>query len=262
MATEAPAVLITGAGRGIGKALALGFAGAGYRVAVGSPTMSRNEAVAAAIADQGGQALPFALDVADEARVADAMAQIVQTFGRLDVLVNNAALKPAFVGPDERRLQDLTLATWNRVLAVNLTGAFLCARAAVNLMGPQGGGSIISVSTLSAVTPRESEPVYAVTKAALNMLTRVLAMETAPHGIAVNAMAVSYTVSDDDPRQRTLAPEQKARAMRPAAWVPLALHLARRRPAEGTGEVIDAQEWNVAHGHGGREVWSWGASAG
>jgi 3-oxoacyl-[acyl-carrier protein] reductase len=254
--------LITGAGRGIGKALALGFAEAGYRVAVGSPTTSRNEAVAAAIADQGGEALALALDVGDEANVADAMDRVMQRFGRLDVLINNAALKPAFVGQEERLLKDLSLATWNRVLAVNLTGAFLCARAAVNLMLPRGGGSIINVSTLSAVTPRESEPIYAVTKAALNMLTNVLAMETAAHGIAVNAMAVGYTVTDDDPRQRTIAPEQKARAMRPAAWVPLALHLARRQPAEGTGEVFDALEWNMANGHGGREVWSWGASAG
>jgi NAD(P)-dependent dehydrogenase (short-subunit alcohol dehydrogenase family) len=142
---------------------------------------------------------------------------------------------------------------------VNLTGPFLCSRAAINLMIPQGGGSIINVGTLSAVRPREGEPVYATTKAALNMLTKVLAMETQQLGIAVNAMAVSYTVSDDDGGQRALSAEQKARAMRPEAWVPLALHLARQTPADGSGQVFDALDWNATHGHGGREVWSWGA---
>lgn len=260
MTEPSPAVFVTGAGRGIGKALALGFASAGYRVAVGSTTMSRNEAVTAAIVQQGGQALPLSIDVSDEDSVADAMERVVRTFGRIDVLVNNAALKPAFVGSDERLLKDLSLATWNRVLGVNITGPFLCSRAAINLMIPQGKGSIINVSTLSAVQPRESEPVYAVTKAALNMLTKVLAMETQQHGIAVNAMAVSYTVSDDDQGQRSLNPEQAARAMRPEAWIPLALHLARQSPSDVTGEVFDALDWNASHGYGGREQWSWAAA--
>jgi NAD(P)-dependent dehydrogenase (short-subunit alcohol dehydrogenase family) len=162
---------------------------------------------------------------------------------------------------EEKLLKDLSLATWNRVLGVNLTGPFLLSRAAVNHMIPRGRGSIINVSTLSAVRPRESEPIYCVTKAALNMLTQVLAMETRDHGISVNAMAVSYTVMDEGPA-RALAPAQRSRAMRPEAWVPLALQLARQSPAEGTGEVFDALDWNASHGHGGAETWSWGASTG
>src|SRR5207249_4760907 len=139
---EQPTVLVTGAGRGIGRALALGFASAGYRVAVGSPTMSRNETVAAAIVERGGQALPLFIDVSDEESVGDAMDQVVRTFRSLDVLVNNAALKPGFVEPSEKLLKDLSLATWNQVLGVNITGPFLCSRTAINLMIPQGKGSI------------------------------------------------------------------------------------------------------------------------
>ena len=256
---QSPAVFVTGAGRGIGKALALGFADAGYRVGLGSTTRERDEAVAAEIKERGGDALAVPLDVGDPDSVAAAMEQILKRFGQLDVLVNNAALKPGFVRAEEKLLKDLSLATWNRVLGVNLTGPFLLSRAAVNHMIPREKGSIINVSTLSAVRPRDSEPVYAVTKAALNMLTKVLAMETQEHGIAVNAMAVSYTISDDDPSQRQQPPAQRARAMRPEAWVPLALHLARQDPAEGTGDIYDALDWNAANGHGGRETWSWEA---
>ncbi len=252
-----PVVFVTGAGRGIGKALALGFAREGYRVAVGSTTMARNEAVAASIAADGGEALPFHVDVAEEQSVTAAVDGIVERFGRIDVLINNAVLKPGFVTEPERLLKDLKLPTWERVLDVNITGAFLCARACANLMMDQGSGSIINVSTLSAVNPRASEPAYAVSKAALNMLTKVHAMEVGDHGVAVNAMAVTYTLDAD--QAQSVSPERRARAMRPDAWLPPALHLARQTPAELNGEIIDAMAWNVANGHGGRDVWSWDA---
>jgi len=143
------------------------------------------------------------------------------------------------------------------VLAVNITGAFLCARACADVMMAQGGGSIVNVSTLSAVTPREGEPAYAVSKAALNMLTKVHAMEVGPHGVAVNDMAVGFTVDAD--QAGAMPPKRRARAVKPEAWVPLALHLAQQTPAEMSGEIIDAMAWNVGNGHGGREVWGWGA---
>ena len=253
--TNKPVVFVTGAGRGIGKALALGFAREGYRIGVGSTTMARNEAVAASIVADGGEALPLHVDLAQERSVMGTIDEIVERFGRIDVLINNAALKPGFVSEKERLLKDLTLATWERVLSVNITGAFLCARACANVMVGQGSGSIINVSTLSAVNPREGEPAYAVTKAALNMLTKVHAMEVGHHGVAVNAMAVTYTLDAD--QAQSVSPERRARAMRPEAWLPPALHLARQRPAELNGEIIDAMAWNVANGHGGRDVWGW-----
>ena len=250
-----PVVFVTGAGRGIGKTLALGFAHEGYRIGVGSTTMARNEAVAASIVADGGEALPFHVDVAQEQSVTAAVDGIVERFGRIDVLINNAALKPGFVTERERLLKDLSLATWERVLGVNITGAFLCARACANVMMDQGSGSIINVSTLSAVNPREGEPAYAVSKAALNMLTKVHAMEVGHHGVAVNDMAVTYTLDAD--QAESAPPERRARAMRPEAWLPLALHLAHQTPAQLNGEIIDAMAWNVANGHGGREVWGW-----
>jgi 3-oxoacyl-[acyl-carrier protein] reductase len=224
---------------------------------VASTTQPRNEAVAKEIVDAGGEAVPLQLDVSQQAAVDDAINGIVQQSGRLDVLVNNAALKPGFVPPEQRLLKDLPLATWQRVLDVNITGAFLCARAAANVMIPRGHGSIINVSTLSAVRPREGEPAYAVTKAALNMLTKVQAMEVGDLGIAVNCMAVTYSLNEEEASR--MAPQQRSRAMKPEAWVPIALHLARVTPAEANGEIFNALEWNAANGHGGPEVWSWGA---
>ena len=255
--TDSPVVIVTGGGRSIGKALALGFGREGYRLAVASPTQSRNEAVAKEILDAGGEALPVQLDVSQEQAVDDVVNRLVQQFGRLDVLVNNAALKPGFVPAEQRLLKDLPLATWQRVLDVNITGAFLCAKACANVMIPQGRGSIINVSTLSAVNPREGEPAYAVTKAALNMLTKVQAMEVGKLGIAVNCMAVTYSLNEEEAAR--MAPQQRSRAMKPEAWVPIALHLARVNPSEASGEIFNAREWNAANGHGGPEVWSWGA---
>lgn len=180
----------------------------------------------------------------------------VERFGRIDVLINNAALKPGWVTTEERLIKDVSVATWERVLSVNTTGAMLCARACANVMIGQGGGSIINVSTLSAVNPREGEPAYAVSKAALNMLTKVHAMELGEHHVAVNAMAVGFTL---DAEQAELAPpDRRARAIRPEAWLPLALHLAHETPAGMHGEIIDAMAWNIENGHGGREVWAWG----
>src|SRR2546425_11311326 len=104
---DSPVVLVTGGGRSIGKALALGFGREGYRVAVASTTQSRNEVVAKEIVDAGGEAFPIQVDVSQEQAVDDAVDRIVQQFGRLDVLVNNAALKPGFVPAEQRLLKDL-----------------------------------------------------------------------------------------------------------------------------------------------------------
>ena len=187
--------------------------------------------------------------------MAAAVDGVVERFGRIDVLVNNAALKPGFVTEKENLIKDISVATWDRVLSVNITGAMLCARACADVMMEQGGGSIINVSTLSAVVPRPAEPAYAVSKAALNMLTKVHAMEVGDQGVAVNAMAVGYTLTAE--QAEAMPPERRARAVRPEAWVPLALHLAHQKPADMNGEIVDAMSWNEANGHGGREVWGW-----
>jgi NAD(P)-dependent dehydrogenase (short-subunit alcohol dehydrogenase family) len=248
---------ITGAGRGIGRTLAQGFDADGYRVAVASTTAARNDAVVKSIVDAGGDAFALTVNVADEESVVDAVDTIVKRYGRLDVLINNAVLKPGFVPPEHRALTEMPLQTWQRVLDVNLTGAFLCARTCAKVMLKAGRGSIINVSTLSAVKPREGEPAYVVSKAGMNLLTKVLAMEVGPKRIAVNSMAVGYTITEAEDLAR-LGDQQRARAMRPEAWLPLALHLAQQSP-DASGEVFDAMDWNVANGHGGPETWSWTA---
>src|SRR4051812_37544332 len=112
--------LVTGGGRGIGKAIAVGLAGAGYRVVVASTTQANNEAIAEEIRAGGGEALAVELDVSDEASVARVVDETLDRFGRIDVLVNNAGLKGGHFPAEQRRLVDVSLDRWRRMFAVNV----------------------------------------------------------------------------------------------------------------------------------------------
>ncbi len=184
--------LVTGASSGIGAAVAVELARAGAAVAVnyaGNPAGA--QAVADAIAGSGGQAMIVKADVSVEAEVTAMFAAVVAAFGRLDVLVNNAGLQrdAAFV--------DLTLADWERVLAVNLTGQFLCARAAVRQFLAQplqpevsaARGKIICMSSVHDLIPWAGHVNYAASKGGVSLLMRSLAQEVADKKIRVNAIS-------------------------------------------------------------------------
>lgn len=184
----APLILITGAGRGIGAACALLAARRGYSVCVNYlRDAEAATAVAGAIERAGGSAMAIQADVAREADVLRMFAAIDARFGRLDALVNNAAILGR-----QTRVEHMDAARIERILATNVTGSFLCAREAVRRMSTAhggNGGAIVNISSRAAVLGSAGEYVdYAASKAAVDALTVGLAKEVAAEGIRVNAV--------------------------------------------------------------------------
>jgi NAD(P)-dependent dehydrogenase (short-subunit alcohol dehydrogenase family) len=184
---DGEAALVTGAGRGIGRAIAARLAAAGAAVALADIDAQAAEGAAAALREGGARAIGLALDVADEASVDAATARTRREFGRLDVLVANAGT--ARRGP----ATDLARADWDAVLAVNLTGVFLCARAAAREMREAGGGRIVATASIMGLSGGlyPNAP-YQATKGAIVNLVRALALEWASAGIRVNAVAPTW----------------------------------------------------------------------
>jgi NAD(P)-dependent dehydrogenase (short-subunit alcohol dehydrogenase family) len=251
---EGRVALVTGGGRGIGKVIALGLAGQGYRVVVASTTTANNEAVVEEIQASGGEALAVELDAGVEASVAAMVEHALTRFGRIDVLVNNAGLKGSFFPPDERRLEAVSLDRWRRMFAVNVEGPLLCMQHCLPAMREAGAGSIINIGSGSALRDEEGGGPYAATKAALHAFTRTLANELRSAHIAVNAILPGNTQTEHTDLNN-LRPGQANSMLKTATCVPLTLFLAGQREAEVTGQLINALEWNAEHGLGGREVW-------
>jgi NAD(P)-dependent dehydrogenase (short-subunit alcohol dehydrogenase family) len=183
MTTEIKKVaLVTGAARGIGLGVAKKFLSQGWRVALLDIEGELLRAARAAL-DDADNTLALQCDVADAGLVASAMAAVSIRFGRLDALVNNAGV--AVFAPLLESSDD----DWNRVLAVNLTGPFLCTKAAVPLMREQGGGAIVNITSISAVRASTLRAAYGTSKAGLAHLTKQLAVELAGLSIRVNAVA-------------------------------------------------------------------------
>jgi NAD(P)-dependent dehydrogenase (short-subunit alcohol dehydrogenase family) len=179
--------VVTGAGAGIGRATALALARGG---AVVHALDRDGERAAETAAAAGGTA--HAIDVSDEAAVEAAMAAVAERSGRLDILVNNAGTAI------RRATLDLPLADWDKVIAVNLTGVFLCARAAARHMIPQGGGAIVNMASIMGLSGGGLYPniSYQSSKGAVVNLTRALAVEWARDRIRVNAVAPTWVRTD------------------------------------------------------------------
>ena len=174
--------VVTGAGGGLGRAIAAGLAAAGSRIALLDRTAEAAEAALAAM-PENAEAIAVACDVSDPASVAAAAREVEMRLGPCGVLVNNAALlRP---GP----LETLPLAQWNEQIGVNLTGYFLCAQAFARQMRARGGGSIVHVASISASHPQGSSGAYSVAKAAVVMLSRQLAIECGSAGIRSNVVS-------------------------------------------------------------------------
>jgi NAD(P)-dependent dehydrogenase (short-subunit alcohol dehydrogenase family) len=174
--------LVTGAARGIGLAVAKRFLVEGWHVALLDIENQLLHGAVAALADPDNT-LSLHCDVSDAAAVAAAIATVEARFGRLDALVNNAGV--AVFAP----LLETSDDDWNRVLAVNLTGPFICAKAAVPLMRDHGGGAIVNITSISAVRASTLRSAYGTSKAGLAHLTKQLAVELASLGIRVNGVA-------------------------------------------------------------------------
>jgi NAD(P)-dependent dehydrogenase (short-subunit alcohol dehydrogenase family) len=202
--------LITGGGRGIGRAVAFAFAREGARVALVARTASEVERVAAEIADECDvETVSATCDVSDAAAVNRAFASLAEKFGRgCDVLVNNAGVAesaPILKTDDEM---------WQRHLAINLTGTFLCTRAALPRMIERGWGRIINVASIAGKTGAPYIAAYAASKHGVLGLTRSVALEVATKGVTVNAICPGYV--DTDMTTRALE-NIEAKTGRPAA---------------------------------------------
>ena len=178
------AALVTGGGKNIGRAIALDLADGGADVAIFTRAdISSAKSVAGEIETKGVRSLALLADVTDEEAVKRAMEQTLAAFGRLDILVNNASIRP------EVPLENMTLDAWHQVLAVTLDGAFLCARAALPALEKSGQGAIINIGGLTAYTGAIHRAHVVTAKAGLDGLTKALALELAPKGITVNLVS-------------------------------------------------------------------------
>lgn len=178
--------LVTGSARGIGFATAQRFLADGWRMAlldIDRDTLERSHAALTKPAGMAERIIAIHCDVADPAGVKAALATVAQKFGRLDALVNNAGI--AIFKP----ILDLSYEDWSRVLAVNLTGPFLCAQAAAPLLRDSGGGAIVNITSISGMRASTLRTAYGTSKAGLAHLTQQQAVEFAALGIRVNAVA-------------------------------------------------------------------------
>ncbi len=179
--------LITGASRGIGLAIARTYAAAGAKVVISSRKQAALDAAAAQIREAGGAALPIAAHTGSEEAVANLVEQAAQTYGGIDILVNNAATNPHF-GP----ILTAEDSHWDKILDVNVKGYFRVAKACAASMKARGGGKIINVASIAGKAPQPGMGIYCVSKAAVLMLTEVLAAELAADNIQVNAIAPGF----------------------------------------------------------------------
>lgn len=185
--------LITGAGQGIGRAFALRFAAEGALVAIADLNAERAAAVAAEVRSAGGQALAISANVADEDSVTAMVEAVTGEFGRLDVLLNNAAI---FSTIEMKPFYDISLAEWQQLMAVNLTGVFLCCRAVAGPMRAQQRGRIISISSSTVLMGRANYAHYVASKAGVVGLTRAMATELGGDNITVNAIMPGSTETE------------------------------------------------------------------
>ncbi|MGI8854034.1 MAG: SDR family NAD(P)-dependent oxidoreductase [Methyloceanibacter sp.] len=233
--------LVTGAGAGIGRAIAETFAREGAQVVVADIDGDSAKATADAIVKSNGAAAAHEVDVTDTAQVQALMATIGKAHGRLDVLVNNAGVGER---SDFRHLSD---EAWDRVWKVNLDGTVRCAREAFELLRASGKASVINLSSIMSVKHTRQMAVYSATKGAVSALSRSLAVEYAPYGIRVNTLLPGYVetaligryISNPMIAKGLLAQTPLRRFGRPEDIANAALFLASDEAAYITGAALN-----------------------
>jgi NAD(P)-dependent dehydrogenase (short-subunit alcohol dehydrogenase family) len=199
-------VIITGAGQGIGRVFARSFGMAGARVVIAEINESKAAAVSKEIMEAGGQSLAVTTDVSDPASIDEMIDAVEDEYGRIDVLINNAAI---FSRLEMRPFDQISLEEWEQVLRVNLTGPFLCARAVVPAMRRAKWGRIINVGSGAVRLGRPNYLHYIASKAALAGMSLSMAREVSADGITVNAILPGVTFTGIE--RKTVTPEQKER---------------------------------------------------
>lgn len=180
--------LVTGASRGIGESIARLLAAYGAHVIVSSRKIEGCEAVASSIREKGGKASALACHVGEMAQIDATFASIKEQFGRLDILVNNAAANPFF-----GHILDTDLAAYDKTVDVNVRGYFFMSVAAGKMMKEQGGGVILNTASVNGISPGDMQGIYSITKAAVISMTKAFAKECGPLNIRVNALLPGLT---------------------------------------------------------------------
>lgn len=236
-------VIVTGAGQGIGRELARQFAAAGAAVVVADLDVANANTVVDEIREAGGAGMAVKVDVADETSVDAMVDAVVDEWGRVDVLINNASI---FSTLEKKPFDEISLAQWEQVLKVNVTGTYVCVRAVAAHMRGAGFGRIINVSSDAVTRGTVNYLHYVTSKSAIIGMTNSLARELGPHGITVNcvrpgsvATEVDRTVNPTaEVRERAASLQCIPRGMVPSDLVGVMLFLATPASAFITGQTI------------------------
>ena len=197
-------VIVTGGGHGIGKAYCMGFGKAGSRVVVADIDKPAAEQVGAQIhKETDSQAIAVPVDVSDEKSTKEMAAAALQRFGRIDVLINNAAIF-ATIPMNRGRIEEITPDEWDRLMAVNLKGVFFCSRAVLPIMRKQKSGKIINIASGTVFSGSPGRIHYVTSKAGVIGFTRTLAREVGDDNIQVNVLAPGNTLSEENPTEEML----------------------------------------------------------
>ena len=232
--------MITGAGSGIGRASALLFSQEGAKVTVVCRTVQHGQETVDLIREMGGRAVFIKADVSKADDVERMVRTTVDTYGRIDILFNNAGVASRPVPTEE-----LEEKRWDRIMAVNAKGIFLGCKYAIPFMKTQGGGVIINTASASGVRPRPGTSAYSASKGAAIALTKALAVELAPLGIRVNCINPAATatpmvgLTTSDQNKKVIATIPLARFAQPEEIAYAALYLASDESAMVTGVALD-----------------------
>jgi len=219
---EGKAAIVTGAGIGIGKGIAHGFASEGAKLVLAGRNGQRLNAVANELRSHGASVLCVPTDVGHEREVIALFETTKREYGRLDILVNNAGLV------DQAPLEQTSLESWQRILDANLTGPFLCTREALKIMKPQGGGRIINIGSISAQMPRPQFAAYTCSKMGLVGLTTTTALEGRDCGIVASCIHpgnVNTAQMELTPDEPAMAVDDVVKVVMTMATLPLTANL-------------------------------------
>ena len=238
--------LVTGSARGLGWEMIQAFAQEGAKVVICDLSQSDVDAAAARLGLPAAKVLSVRADVTSEHAVNDLFSCTLEKFKRLDILVNNAGFAWPRGGPVNLELAETPLDVWLKVLDTNLTGTFLCSRQALKIMRPQGGGSIINISSPQGKKGKLLRGPYSSAKFGVEGLTQVLSMENAAYNIKVNCLDPGGIVATE--AIRNIPGNRGIRMLSPAIVRACAVHLASDESSGITGRSLVAIDWNQERG--------------